>query len=896
MNIKDNSVWSVIKLRCEYLINPLGIDETRPRLSWENSYSGRNGKQTAYQVTVYHLPLGSDHKEIIWDSGKVESDKSAHIVYEGSSLRSYQYCIWKVKIWHNQSNINNNWRESELAFWSMGVLDSQDWSGEWIGYPNPSIASSPYFRHSFNLKKKVKKAFLYCTAKGLYEASINGENITEDIFTPGWTDYNKRLYYNTYDVSSFLKEGENVIGAILGEGWYKGVIGLFGHKNLYGEGIYFLTNLRVEYMDGSVESITSGKDWKTIIGPILQSSFLFGENYDATQELDGWNDIGYKDDRWQSVKAFDLDYRFWDAEQFPKQTKKSVLQAYPTEPVKRTGLIHAKSCTRLPSGGFIIDFEQNFAGRVRLTLQEKKGTIIRLRHGEMIDDDGSLYVENLRTASSTDTYVCNGKGKEVFEPRFTYHGFRFVEIMGLTKKVDLKNVLGVVIGSDTKPVGNFSCSSKILNQLYSNIIWTQRSNFVEVPTDCPQRDERLGWTGDAQMYMRTASYNMDISGFFTKWLRDLKDTQRTNGCVDNVAPKAFLDTNGDAGWGDAITICPMNMYEIYGDLRALETYYPAMKLWVKYLEKTSDDYLRGSTLSYGDWLSHDAETPKDLIQNVYYYYSVSIVAKSADILNKKSDYKRYSELARLIKDAFCGKFVKKDGKLAGHTQTAYVLALYFNLLSEKNKLKAIAYLVQDIKKRKYHLSTGFVGTPYIMHVLEENGYEEIAYRLLNNTTYPSWGYSVVNGATTVWERWNGWTKERGFEDPYMNSFSHYAYGAVGEWLFEKTAGIDMSSPGFKCITIKPIIGGGLSHAEASYESIYGMIRSEWKISGDNFTLMAAIPANTTATIGIPSSNSQHIYEKNINIKEVDDIDIVERDSRYTTVKVGSGEFVFKSII
>lgn len=868
---------SLRNLRCEYLRDPLGIDELQPRLSWEIKASGKNVMQTAYRILVADSEeaLAKDQGNL-WDSGEVKSSQSNQIEYAGKQLKVFQFCYWKVMVSDNRGNVSA-W--SKIANWSMGHLSLKDWRGKWISYPVGAVHNSPYFRKEFQVTKKIKRATLYATAKGLYEAYINGKKISGDVFTPGWTDYGKRIYYNTYDVTNQLKKGKNFIGSILGEGWYKGPIGWEGKMQCYGGHTQFLANLKIEYADGSSAAINTDETWKTTLGPILQSTFLWGENYDARQELGDWSKAGYNESKWQEAKTSDL-------------AGTDLLQAYPCETVKKTEVLPTIDMWQTTPGSWVFDLGQNFAGIAKLRVKAKAGTIIRMRFGEMVNPDKTLYVENLRGAYSTDTYISKGKGIEIWEPRFTFHGFRYVEVTGLTSKPDKNTVTGIVLGSATTRVGHFACNDPMINQLYSNLVWTQRANFLEIPTDCPQRDERLGWTGDAQVYIRTAISNMDVAAFFKKWLIDLEDTQQEDGAVANVAPAAIAISKADAAWGDAITICPWTVYECYGDTRILKKHYPAMKKWLAYLESTADKLIRSKTHCFGDWLSINADTPKEVIQTAYFAYSAKLTANTARVLKKYADAKKYDKLSDDIKKAFCKKFVKKNGRVHGDTQTAYVLALHFDLLPEDLRPLAVKYLVADIKAKKGHQSTGFVGTAYLMHVLTRFGHIDIAYKLLLNKTYPSWLYSVVNGATTIWERWNGWKKGEGCGDANMNSFSHYAYGAVGEWMFKNIAGIDLESPGFKEIVIAPKPGKGINQANVEYNSIYGKISSSWTLQKGALQLDVSIPPNTMAEVIIPCGKQGQITESGKEIKQAEGVRVTAKDNNRLTCEIGSGKYSF----
>jgi len=838
-NQKTRTRATVTGLRCEWLVNPTAIDSDAPRLSWVMEGPERGAAQTAYRVLAADSPeaLAADDGNL-WDSSRVESGRSLHIGYAGAKLESCRRAFCRVMTW-DQNGQPTAW--SDTAEFTMGLLNREDWQGVYIGNHLGMCNASPLLRKEFAVKKRVKRALLHVTAQGLYRVAINGSPAHDDVLAPGWTDYNKRRHYRCHDVTALLpKRGKVCIGAELGEGWFKGRI-TWGHrKESYGDRTALLAQLRVEYVDGSVEIVPTDTSWKTIFGPIRRSGFYDGESVDAQLEPEGWRLPGFNDKRWESAVR---------VRTLPKNIP---LASYPAEPVRITEELKPVGMWDVAPGKTIYDFGQNFAGRVRLHFKGKAGAVVQMRFGEMVNGDKSLYVDNLRSAVSTDTYVMRGDGREVWEPTFTFHGFRYVEVSGCPVRSSLKNVTGVVLGSDTARVGRFECSSKLVNQIYKNAVWTQRANFIDVPTDCPQRDERLGWTGDAQVFIRTAICNMDVAAFFTKWMDDLIDAQTPEGAFTNVAPQV-LSGGGDAAWGDAGVVCPWTLYRCYKDRELLANMYPHMKAWVAYLKKTSRKLIRSPDLThcFGDWLSIKANTPKDVIQTAHFAHATDITRKAAEALGKKGDAKRYQKLFADIKSAFNKAFVKSDGSVKGETQTAYLMALKFDLLTPKRAEQAARHLVADIRKRKHHLSTGFVGTALIMSVLRDIGKVDLAYRLLENTTFPSWGYSVVNGATTIWERWNGWTKEGGPGDVNMNSYSHYAYGAVVEWMFDTIAGIDHGACGFREFVLRPMPGGSLRHASASYRSPYGMIKSAWRKSGKRMRYSITIPANTTATVFLP---------------------------------------------
>jgi len=898
--IKQSRVVSggveVTDLRCEYRVNPLGIDVMKPRLSWIMKSNQRGQMQSAYQVLV------ADSEEKLrrnqgglWNSGKVESGQNHQVVYDGEDLKSRMRCYWKVRVWDKGGKISA-W--SKPAMWTVGLLEPEDWQAKWIGYdeevhdsgkneksdPNALVLPPPpYLRRGFMVSRPVKRAVVYASALGLYELYINGKRVGKDYFTPGWTDYPTRIYYQTYEVTDLIKKGNNAIGAILADGWYAGYLGFGKKREHYGSTPRLFVQLEIEYENGQIRKVVTDGTWKAKYGPLLESDFLMGETYDSRKEMPGWDTANFDDSSWAVVAVTE------ESEEI------GVVQAYPSETVQKIMQIKPKKVSEPKEGVYVYDMGQNFAGWVRLKAGGRAGTKVVLRFAEMLNPDGTIYTENLRSARCTDTYILKGTGKEFWEPKFTFHGFRYVEVTGYPGKPGLDAITGVVVHSAIPVVGSFECSSPMVNQLYSNIVWSQRGNFIEIPTDCPQRDERLGWTGDAQIFIRTATYNMDVSAFFTKWLVDLEDAQSGEGAFPDVAPRKVAMGDGTAAWGDAGVICPWTIYHVYGDKRVLERHYESMKKWISYLEKNSNDLLRPAK-GYGDWVSIGSNTPKDVIATAYFAYSTHLVSKAAAALGKDYDANKYEGLFEQIKNAFNRAYVSEDGRIKGETQTCYLLGLYFDLLPEEKREPATRHLIEAIRKKDWHLSTGFVGLSYLVPTLTDTGHLDIAYRLLNNETFPSWGYSIKNGATTIWERWDGWTEEKGFQTPGMNSFNHYAFGSIGRWLFGCVAGIDTDGPGYKRVIIKPMPGGGLDYAKASYRSINGKIVSDWRINGDIFTLNVTIPANTTATVYVPASDIESVTEGGKPAANAEAVSFFRIEDGRAVFAVGSGNYRFVSKI
>jgi len=839
----------VKELVCEYQVNPMGIDVQKPRLSWQISSVEENILQTAYEIKVTdQSPKGKQ----IWTSGKVSSDKSVNVTYEGPALKSMQRVYWSVRAWDNNGKVTA-W--STPAYWEMGILEPESWKASWItlGSEKELAGSKPsqYFRKDFSAAKKIKSASVYVTSLGLYQLFLNGKKVSTDLFTPGWTSYKNRIQYQTYDVTSVVQP-KNSMGAMLGDGWFRGNIGWQDQRNYYGSKLALLAQLQLNYTDGTTETITTDNSWKATTGPILFSDIYNGETYDARMEMPGWSATGFDDSKWEKVSILDH--------------SKKILVAPQGAVVKAIEEIKPVKLITTPKGETVLDMGQNMVGWVRLKVQGKKGDKVSLKFAEVLTKEGNFYIDNLRSAKCTDVYILKGEGEEVFEPHFTFHGFRFVQIEGLPAQPSLDQITGVVIHSDMKPTGSFTCSDPLINQLQHNIQWGQKGNFLDVPTDCPQRDERLGWTGDIQVFGMTAAYNFNVAPFFTKWLGDVAADQLPNGVIPHVIPDVLNGGGGSTAWADVALVVPWTTYLAYGDKRILEVQYPSMKGWVDYMKnRAGDDNLWTGDTHYGDWLAFatnrsdypGATTEKDLIATAYYAYSSGLLAKIAGILGNTADAQKYAELSKNIKKAFVGEFVTPAGRLVSNTQTAYCLAIAFDLLPENLIPKAAEYLADDVKKMG-HLTTGFVGTPLLCKTLSAQGHEDLAFMLLNRKDYPSWLYPVTQGATTIWERWDGQKPDGTFQSVGMNSFNHYAYGAIGEWLYTYVSGIqiDVNHPGYKHFILAPHPGGGLTNASAEFDSMYGKIKSNWKIDGESILYEVEIPANTTATVLMPGSGHE----------------------------------------
>ncbi|WP_020607606.1 alpha-L-rhamnosidase [Spirosoma spitsbergense] len=921
-----DSDLKAVRLRTEYKINPV-TDVANPRLSWELTSAVRGQVQTAYQIVVASsVQQLAATKADLWDSGKVMGNATNQVEYKGVPLASRMICYWKVRSW-DKNGQPGAW--SSPATWEMGLLSKADWKADWIGNDLTALGKgktyhlppAPFFRKEAILKPAIKRARLYVTALGLYEFYINEKRIGKDYFTPGWTDYNKRVYYQTYDVTADLKPGKNALGAILADGWYAGYLGyalLVGNpvvRGFYGDVPLLKAQLEVEYANGGKEVITTNQGWKTNHGPIVEADILNGETYNATLEFPGWNKPGFTDSAWKTAAVY------------PDKADRDV-DVYPGDPIRVFQELKAKTVTPKPGGKYLFDLGQNFAGIVRLRVTGNKGDTIRLRYGEVLFPNGDIMTENLRKARATDTYVLKGdKQGETWVPRFTYHGFQYVEVSGFRMPPAKDAITGIVLTSATPEAGSFTTDNKLVNQLYHNIVWTQRSNYFDVPTDCPQRDERLGWTGDAQTYVQSATFNNDIAAFYTKWLVDLNDAQRADKAYPIYAPAPNVrktDTYSP-GWSEAGIICPYTIYKTYNDTRVIRAFWPNMVAYLDFMaRKTNGDVIYKEASfedispkgGFGDWLSVGKKTPPDMLATLYYGYVTAMMAEMATAIGKSTEAAAYEANVNKIRQAFLahyadetGKFKTNaaaygdgegyvDGKMGfdGHTQTAYANAIYMHMLNAGQTAKAGNWLVDLIEANNGKLSTGFLGVKPLLPALSATGHSNEAYKLLLSTDYPSWGFEVVNGANTIWERWNSYVKGKGFENNAgMNSFNHYAFGSVNEWLFENAAGIKVGKPGYRTFIIRPEIAGtGINAVDATYHSINGPIKTAWKKTGKMTALTVTVPANTKATVFIPVTHSGEILESNKPLESGSSIRMIERSNGYQSVEVGSGTYQFTS--
>lgn len=892
----------IIKTYVEYRENPLGIDVKVPRFSWTAEEPGRDVGQTARQIQT---SADIEFKEILWDSGKVISPESVHVPYGGSGLKSCTRYYYRIRVW-NKNDEPGPW--SRTGWWETGIMDFTEWEGEWITPEYDFLApktACPMLHREFCLKGKVRRARAYVTAKGDYELYINGNKAGDAYLTPGWTSYNKRLLYQTYDVTDLLSQGKNAAGAMIGSGWYKGELGWRSRRNLYGGREALILEIHVEYEDGTKEKILSDSSWKSSYrGPVIYAEHYHGETYDARKETE-FSTPGLDTSGWFGVRTMG-------------RVTKSVLRAQECESVKIKEILRPVRIIQTPKGEKVLDMGQNMTGWVRFRVKGCAGSRVILSHAEMLDPEGNFYTDNLKGARQRIEYILKGDGEEVFRPHFTFQGFRYVKIEEFPGEPDISQFEGLVLYSDLERTGEFACSDPLLNKLYENALWSQKGNFVDIPSDCPQRCERLGWTADIQVFAATAAYNMRIPLFLSKWLHDLAAEQYESGGVPWVVPDIYDDTYAydlagyvgqseqvAAAWGDAATICPWTLYQHYGDIRILEEQYDSMKKYVEFIYRQgSNPYTWDTGHQLGDWVALDAPygsfigaTDTAYVASAYYARSAEILYKAAQILGRQEDACYYKELHEKILAEFRNNYVRSDGSLSVRTQTAIVLALQFGLVQEEYRQGLADELAEWLKRTEYDLITGFVGTPYICHVLTRYGHPEAAYGLLMKKDYPSWLYQVTKGATTVWEHLDGLKPDGTMWNPRMNSFNHYAYGSVAEWLYSGIGGIapTLEEAGYKKFLFAPQTGGGLMWASVKEETMYGMIEASWEKTEENgrqvILYRLKVPAGTTAEVWIGQEEDK-ITESGKRLKDSEGIRSVSRADGRTVILAGSGVYNF----
>ena len=886
---------SVHNLRCELLTNPLGIDKHNPRLSWEIQSDERNVVQTAYHILVASSKENlSQNIGDVWDSGKTLSDHSTTIYYDGKGLQSDTKVFWKVKVYTNTGE--TEW--SAQASWRVGLLYYKDWNRRWIGFDGyfdsddeeAGYLSARYLRKEMAIDKEVQEATAYIMGLGLYELYIDGKKVGDQVLAPGLTDYTKNVKYNVFDITELLQKEKHALGVVLGNGRYYAIrqekpykVKNFGFPKMQ-------MQIRIKYTDGSQQTIHADDSWKgTTDGPIVSNNEYDGEIYDARKEFENWAEIGYDDSGWKKVS-----YVQEPGGEYEAQINRNMKVMKDLRPIS----------IRPKDGKYIIDYGQNFSGWVRMRVRGEKGTCVTLRFAESLNEDGTLFRDNLRAAKATDIYVLKGSGEEEWEPRFTYHGFRYVEVDGYPGELTADQFIGRLVYDEMENVGSFTSSNSLLNQIHENAWWGIASNYKSIPVDCPQRNERQAWLGDRPGSAYGESFLFENTNFYSKWLQDIRLSQKEDGSIPDIAPAFWRYYSDNMTWPGTYLIIADMLYQQSGDKRILEDHYPAMRKWMSYmLTRYMDEEGIIGKDSYGDWCappvtidagrgkSADVKDPNPLISTAYYYHLLQLMARFSESTGNSQDRIGYESTATNIKRDFNKKFYHPSGFYGKNTLTENVLAMYFGLVEEQDKEKLRHRIVEIIEKEnKGHLSTGLVGTQWIMRTLTDMGRADLAYKLATNTTYPSWGYMLENGATTIWELWNGDTAH-----PRMNSQNHVMMlGDLLVWYYEHLAGIKSKDNAFQTIVMKPEFVRGLEHVDASHKSVYGKITSSWKRKKNKFEWHITIPVNAKALVYIPAKNAQSVTESGKRISEQADITIVGEEDGRVVVELGSGQYQFIS--
>lgn len=885
----------IVNMKCNRIVNPIGYTLNKPRLSWITEAEGAT-TQIACQVEVAY---DEAFLNILHDSGKREDIESIGYTLEVNLSPCTRY-YWRVHVWTDCGDVI-----SSAAWFETAKMD-EPWIGKWISINWEDKSIHPLLRKSFSITKDVAQARLYVCGLGLYETEINGERVGDEYFTPYCNSYNNWIQYQTFDVTNLVDKGNNVVGAMLGNGWYKGRFGFLGEKEgHYGDSFAFLCELVIKFIDGSTEIIYSDESWKAAPSHILEGNIYDGEFQDANKLVEAWSCASANDCIWMYVRLIDIDFSLLEPRRsIPVRIKEKL------KPIK---VIHT------PKGEVVLDMGQNMVGWISFKVNAPKGSLIHLQYGEELQE-GCFYRENLRSAKAEFKYISNGQPAEV-QPHFTFYGFRYVKVEGWPGEVNTEDFTGCVVYSDLDLIGNIETSNPMVNRLFLNALWGQKGNFLDVPTDCPQRDERMGWTGDAQMFSGTACFNADSDAFFHKYLYDLaKEQLSIGGLVPHTIPSfgmskkddnSFLSA-GSSAWSEAATVIPWNLYLHYGDKAILEQQLDSMKAYVDSIRKQDDgNRLWNTGFHFGDWLALDGQgdfspfggTPTDLIATAYYAHSAELVAKAAKVLGKQDLSKEYQKLSLEVKEAFCEEFVSPRGRLAADTQTAYILVLFMNLVPERFRGRIVEALKKNLENNKYYLKTGFVGTPYFCRVLSENGYNDLAYRLLLNEEFPSWLYEVKLGATTIWERWNSLLPDGKFGELGMNSLNHYTYGSIVEWMYRNMCGINPLEdyPGFRKIRLAPQPNSQLKYAKASINTAAGIYESGWSFEENGLNYKFRIPFNAQAELvlsevdikkvvvnGVALEKSKlHYYEKDDNLL------IVLRTGSYEVFQMWTHDHIYK---
>jgi len=887
-------------LRCENLQNPLGIDTLRPRLSWIiEAQSGkcteaqRGIKQTGYQILVASSEdLLAQDKGDLWDSGEVPSDRCTFIDYAGRPLQSRMCCYWKVRVWCSkpESGTASGGRPentecsvwSERSIWSMGLLGRDDWSAKWIGSPSDDkVEPAPLLRKSFSLKKDIKRATAYICGLGYYELSLNGKKVGDHVLDPKVTQYDCRVLYVTYDVTKQVREGMNAAGVMLGNGWYNYHVKNPWHfdEAPWRNKPRMLLQLEVEYADGSTQSVISDGSWKYSTGPVQFDGMLNGEVYDARLEKDGWDTAGYDDSKWVAAKVV--------------TAPKGRLVPQMSQPIRVVGVIKPVSLKQPKPGVFVYDLGQNIAGTAQLTVEGPSGVDLKIQYAELLHPDGTLNQTNINTFCEsgdfqTEHYILKGRGVETWHARFMYYGFQYVQITGFPGELKLENLAGLVMRSDVESAGSFECSNELLNKIHSCNLWSYLNNFFGYPTDCPNR-EKIGWTGDAHIAAETGLYNCDPSAVYAQWLRDFHDEMRPNGELPGIIPTGGwgYERWGGPAWCSALILIPWYMYLYRGDAGILQENYEYMKRYVDYMTTASPGSINAQGM--GDWFPAKTETPVDVTSTSYYYIDALVLSRIAGVLGRKDDSTEYARLADKVKKAFNSKFFdRKTGQYGGGTQTSNACALHQGLVESSDVDAVVKNLLESVVKNDNHFDGGIIGAKCILHALTDTGHVDIAYKLAAQSTWPSWGDMVRQGATTLWEGWNA----------DIGTHNHVMLGDISAWFYEVLAGIlpDPAGPGFKRIIIKPRVAGDLSWVKAYHDSPYGRIISNWNRKGSSLTMDVTVPINTTATVHVPSMNATGVMETDKDPIKAEGITFLKMENGAAVFEVGSGSYRFSSTV
>ncbi|PYE51013.1 glycoside hydrolase family 78 protein [Deinococcus yavapaiensis] len=846
-DVTSSQTPRVRDVRAEHHREARGIGETKPRVSWRTETTAVNWRQRAYE-----LEARDANGDLIGVTGRLKSDASLLQPWPFRPLTARERVAVRVRVWSDDERVSD-W--SDPLDIELGLLEPSDWTARVITPDRDEDFTTPQpcplLRREFDAQPGVTHARLYITAHGVYEAHLNGQRVGDHVLAPGWTSYDTRLRYQTFDVTPLVRTGRNALGALIGDGWYRGRLGFGGgRRNLYGQHLALLAQLELTYADGRVERVVTDESWRASTGPILAADLYDGETYDARREAPGWTQAGFDDGAWHAVRVTSRDL--------------ATLVAPDGPPVRR---IEERPPVRIftsPSGKTLVDFGQNLVGWVRFTVRGEAGRTITLRHAEVLEH-GELGTRPLRFADATDRYTLKGEGAETYEPRFTFHGFRYAEVEGWPGELTPSDLVAVVVHSDLERTGWFECSDSLVNKLHENVVWGMRGNFLDVPTDCPQRDERLGWTGDIAAFAPTATFLYDVTGFLTSWLADLTADQRDDGAVPAVIPHVLNETLPAAAWGDAATIVPWALYERTGDAHVLERQFDSMKAWVTYVHgRAGETLLWDRDFQFGDWLDPAApptnpaagRTLPSVVATAYFARSAELVANAAHVLNRAEDERAYRALAADIRAAFAREYVTTSGRVLSDSGTAYALALQFALLpTPEQRARARRRLQEVVRENGYLISTGFVGTPLICDALCDAGNVEAAFRLLLQRECPSWLYPVTMGATTVWERWDSMLPDGSINPGEMTSFNHYALGAVADWLHRRVAGLAPATPGYRRLDVRPLIGGGFTFARARHVTPYGEARVAWRVHDGQVELDVVVPPNTTARVTLPATGN-----------------------------------------